>query len=121
MQKSNFKMQIEKFCGMTLRYDILFHFEFCTLHFALKISPVRLYRYPHREPRPLPGPAHDIDPAAVVLDDTVGDRQAEPGAVLLGGKKGAEELLPVLLGDADAGVGDRHLDRAALNAALHRQ
>ena len=59
---------------------------------------------------PSSGPAGHVDPAAVLLDDAVGDRQPQSGAFadLLGGEERLEEVLHVLLGDAHAlGRGSR--------------
>ena len=62
-----------------------------------------------REGRPLARPARDVDAAAVLLDDAVDDREAEPGAPakLLGGEEGLEDLLERLLVHPDPRVGER--------------
>ena len=51
----------------------------------------------------------DLDPAVVVLDDAVADRQAQarPLPRVLGGEERLEDLVAIGRGDAAAGVGDR--------------
>ena len=60
------------------------------------------------ETTPFADAAGHVDPAAVLLHDAIGDRQAQAGAGadLLGGEERFEKLLQVLLGDADALVAD---------------
>ncbi len=67
-----------------------------------------------REARPLARSAPDIDPAAVKIDDRLGDRKAEAGPVLLGGEEGFEDALPEGRAHAPAGVGDEDLDFAGV-------
>jgi len=45
--------------------------------------------------------------------------RTQPGTVVLGGEKGAEELLPVLGGDPRSRVRDTHFDPAAAPGAGH--
>src|SRR6185295_9631147 len=47
------------------------------------------------------------DRAAVILDDALRQRQAQPDAVLLGGDEGLEHLRAQLRGDARAAIGHR--------------
>src|SRR5262245_58873949 len=70
---------------------------------------------PHREAAPSAELARDLDPALVLLDDLLRDREAEPGSgvAALGGEEGLEDLLEVLGWNAGAVVLDRDLDRAA--------
>ena len=56
-----------------------------------------------------PGPVRcHLDAAVVLLDDAVGQRQAQAGALAhrLGGEEGVEDAVEVLRRDALAGVGD---------------
>src|SRR5262245_41464195 len=64
-----------------------------------------------RERRALAGLALDVDRAAVALDDSQADREAETRAAdgRLGGEEGIEDPIEVVGGDSDAGVGE--LDR----------
>src|SRR5713226_4598736 len=56
--------------------------------------------------------AAHLNVALVALDHGVHDRQAEPGSLprFLGGEKRVEDVLEVLRGNADAGVGKFELD-----------
>src|SRR6266581_3215109 len=59
--------------------------------------------------------ALDPDPAAHLFDELRRDRQAEPGAAVLAGRRavrlreGGEDRLPFLDRDPDPGVGDREV------------
>src|SRR5260370_15109426 len=63
----------------------------------------------------LPGPALDLDPALVLLDDAVTRGEAEAGSPLdaLGGEKGLEDAGQIFRGYAAAGVGEGEADEAA--------
>ena len=65
-------------------------------------------RQKDRELRALARLAVDEDEAAGLLDDAVDGREAEPGAGadLLGREERLEDARQILLGDADAGIGD---------------
>src|SRR5512142_1538527 len=78
-------------------------------------------RQPHRKSRSLPLGAHDLDIAAVFLDDAVAHGQAEPRALecLLGGEKRVEDLVDVFFRDAAAGVGKNDLDGVSVLARDH--
>src|SRR5512134_1544838 len=71
-------------------------------------------RQRQREARPLPDRAVAGDRAAVLLDDAVGDREAEAGSLadVLGGEERIVDTRQLLLRDARSGVG--HLDDGAL-------
>ena len=64
---------------------------------------------------PVPGRGLDVDRAAVLLDDPVADREAQPGpfADRLGGEERVEDPLADRRVDAAAGVGDLDPDAAA--------
>jgi len=64
----------------------------------------------HPELDAVTGLVHDLDLATVVGDDSVGDGEPEPGAVLLGRVEGGEDAAQRLDRDAAAGVGDPHAD-----------
>ena len=86
------------------------------------------HRQLHREVEAgtLAGLAFDADFAAHHLHQLTGDRQAQPGAAVLarGGAvglgEGIEQLVDLLLGDADAGVDDRELQAAAIVPVFQR-
>src|SRR5512139_1634977 len=87
-------------------------------------SAVKSYlsdRKSYRECRALALLARHVDPAAVVLNDPVGDGETESSAVLLGRKKRAEKLLAIAFRDPDARVRNPHLDGIAPKAALNGQ
>ena len=67
---------------------------------------------------PVPGVGLDLDRAAVLLDDPVADREAQPGPLAdrLGGEERVEDPLADRRVDAAAGVGD--LDPDALGLGL---
>src|SRR5437899_2381671 len=57
--------------------------------------------------------APNVDLAPVLLDDTVDQREPEPGSFRLGGEEGLEYVRDVGGGDALAGIADRDLERVA--------
>src|SRR5207302_11350070 len=63
------------------------------------------------EGRPAAGARLVRDRPAVLGDDAVADREAEPAATRLGREERREELGLVLLGDARPGVLDQHGER----------
>src|SRR5262245_16375864 len=68
------------------------------------------------EPRAVAVLALHANGAAMASDDAMGDREAEPGALAdrLGGEERIPDAIQVILGNARAGVFDRHP-----HAALH--
>ena len=68
--------------------------------------------------------AADFDAAMMIFHDAVGKREAETGAVALGGVERPENVGQVLRRDAAAGVADNHagttLSRANLNTHCAR-
>src|SRR4051794_32253411 len=56
----------------------------------------------------------DVDVAGVVRDDALADREAEAGAVRLGGEEGDEDVVELFAFDADAAVADADFDALAL-------
>src|SRR5262245_36063456 len=63
---------------------------------------------PHREGGAAAQLARHLDRSPVLEDDLLGQRQAQAGALLLGGEERVEDLRLVLGGDATAGVADAH-------------
>src|SRR5215470_5649650 len=82
-------------------------------------EPPLARRDTERKGRTSPDPARHVDLAAVVLDDLLGERQAQPGAALLRGEERLEQPRQLLAGDPDAVVLDRDLDPAARAARAH--
>ena len=68
----------------------------------------------HGKFRPACGVVPDANLAAVIGDNPVGDRQAQTGAVALGGKERTEDAAFQLRGDPAAGIGNPDGDRPLL-------
>ena len=77
----------------------------------------------HEERGAFAGPALGPNTTPVVLDDAVGDGEAQASALadLLGGKEGVEDAAQVLLGQAGAVVAEGETDVAAIDAGTHRK
>src|SRR5262245_53397595 len=63
----------------------------------------------------------EVDAAAVVLDDLVGQGQAQPGTAVLGREERVEDAIGVPGRDADAAVLDLHADAPPRRGAPARQ
>src|SRR5688572_6179725 len=69
----------------------------------------------HRERRALAELARHRDRAPELLDDALGDSEAQAEAALLGGDEVVEDRAEALGRNARAGVGDAHLDLVAIS------
>src|SRR5262245_46523739 len=67
-------------------------------------APTHAERKRHREHRALPGGTAEGHGAAVLLDDLVGDGQAESGTSGLGGEERIEDVRRLLRLDAASGI-----------------